>query len=111
MRLSRRLLLLLLRRRASLEGHLLGSLLLLLLELLVLLPWEACVLRLHARWLLSEALRLARKASKLWLHWSSSESRRLRCQSPLKASRLLEGLLLLLLPILRLPRSGTVPTP
>ena len=65
MRLSRRLLLLLLRRRASLEGHLLGSLLLLLLELLVLLPWEACVLRLHARWLLSEALRLACRAVKI----------------------------------------------
>ena len=109
MRLSRRLLLLLLRRRASLEGHLLGSLLLL--ELLVLLPWEARVLRLLRLRRLSKALRLARKASKLWLHWSSSESRRLRCQSTLKASRLLEGLLLLLLPILRLPRSGTVPTP
>ena len=113
MRLSRRLLLLLLRRRASLEGHLLGSLLLLL-ELLVLLPWEACVLRLHARWLLSEALRLAREASKLLLHrlhWPSSEARRLRCQSALEAAGLLEGLLLLLLPILRLSRSGTVSTP
>jgi hypothetical protein len=71
------LLLLLRRRRASLEGHLLGSLLLL--ELLVLLPWEACVLRLLRLRRLSKALRLARKASKLWLHWSSSESRRLGC--------------------------------
>lgn len=107
------MLLLLLRRRASLEGHLLGSLLLLL-ELLALLPWEARVLRLLRLRLLSEALRLAREASKLllhWLHWPSSEARRLRCQSALEAAGLLEGLLLLLLPILRLPRSGTVPTP
>lgn len=100
------------RRRASLEGYLLGSLLLL--ELLALLPWEARVLRLLRLRLLSEALRLAREASKLllhWLHWPSSEARRLRCQSALEAAGLLEGLLLLLLPILRLPRSGTVPTP
>jgi hypothetical protein len=102
------LLLLLLERRASLEGHLLWSLLLL--ELLVLLPWEARVLRLLRLRLLSKALRLARKASILWLHWSSSESRRLGCQTTLKAAGLLEGLLLLL-PILRLPRSGTIPTP
>jgi hypothetical protein len=103
------LLLLLWRRRTGLKGHLLRRLLLLL-ELLVLLPWEACVLRLLRLRLLSKALRLARKASKLRLHWTSSESRRLRCQSALKASRLLlEGRLLL--PILRLPRSGTITTP
>jgi hypothetical protein len=102
------LLLLLWRRRTGLKGHLLRRLLLL--ELLVLLPWEACVLRLLRLRLLSKALRLARKASKLRLHWTSSESRRLRCQSALKASRLLlEGRLLL--PILRLPRSGTITTP
>jgi hypothetical protein len=103
------LLLLLWRRRTGLKGHLLRSLLLL--ELLVLLPWEARVLRLLRLRLLSKALRLARKASKLRLHRTSSESRRLRCQSTLKASRLLLEGLLLLLPILRLPRSGTITTP
>jgi len=113
LRLGRRLrllLLLLLGRRAGLVGHLLRGLLLLL-ELLALLAWEARILWLLRLRLLSEALRLARKASKLLLHWSSSKARGLRHQAALEASGLLEWRLLLLLAILWLPRSGTVAAP
>lgn len=81
---------------------------LLLLELLALLPWVACELRL-LRLLLSKALRLARIASELLLQRGSSISCRLRCQSALEATGLLEGLLLLA--ILWLPRSGAVAAP
>lgn len=103
----------LLRRRASLKGLLLGSLLLLLLELLGLLPRIACILGLLLLRLLSKALRLAREASHLRLHWSSTKACRLRSHSSLEvaleAAGLLEGLLLLA--ILWLPRSGAIAAP
>lgn len=103
-------LLLLLRWCSSLEWLLLRSWWLL---ELALLPWKASVLLLH--WLLllllPESLRLSRKACVLLLQWSPSKTCRLRCQSALKASRLLPVLLLLLLAILRLPRSGAVAAP
>jgi hypothetical protein len=91
--------------RAGLEGLLLGRLLLL--ELLALLPWKARILRLLGLLLLSEPLRLARKASKLRLHWASSKASRLGRHSALEASGLLLERLLLLA-ILRLPRSGAI---
>jgi hypothetical protein len=62
---------------------------LLLLEL-ALLPWIARVLRLLRLWLLPEALRLARKASVLLLHWCLSKTGGLRPQSALEAPRLPE---------------------
>jgi hypothetical protein len=107
LRLSWRLLRLLLGRHTRLEGHLLRSRLL---ELLALLARIARVLRLLRLRLLSKALRLARKASKLLLHWASSKARWLGRHSTLKASRLLEWLLLLLA-VLRLPRSGAIAAP
>jgi hypothetical protein len=107
LRLSWRLLRLLLRRRTRLEGHLRRGLLL---ELLALLARIARVLRLLRLRLLSKALRLARKASKLRLHWGSPKARRLGRHSTLNASGLLEWLLRLLA-VLRLPRSGAVAAP
>jgi hypothetical protein len=93
-----------------LKGLLLGSLLLL---ELVLLPRITRVLRLLRLWLLllllPETLRLARKASVLWLHWTSSKACRLRSQSALKAPRL--SIRLLLLAVRRLPGSGAVAAP
>lgn len=102
--------LLLLWGRASLEGHLLGCLLLL--ELLGLLTRETSILWLQLR-LLSKALRLTREACKLWLHWATSKAGRLGHQPALEAAGLLELLLLLLLllAILRLPGSGAVAAP
>jgi hypothetical protein len=104
--------LLLLLRGTSLEWLLLRSLLL---ELVLLLPWISCVLRLlrlRLLLLLPKSLRLARVASELWLHWTSSKASRLRSKSTLKALGLsIWLLLLLLLAILRLPRSGAVAAP
>jgi hypothetical protein len=83
---------------------------LLLLEL-VLLSRIAGVLRLLRLLLLPKPLRLAREASILLLQWSSSKARWLRAESALKAALLPVWLLLLLLAILRLPRSGAVAAP
>jgi hypothetical protein len=105
---------------AGLEGLLLGSLLL---EWLVLLlSGVASELRLKLRrWLLSKALRLARVACELRLHWSPSIARLLRLlrllskasllgrQSALEALLLLERLLLAILGLRR--PSSTVPAP
>jgi hypothetical protein len=104
-------LLLLLLRSSCLELLLLWSLLL---ELILLLPWISRVLwLLRLRLLLPESLRLSRIASELWLHWTSSKACRLRSKSTLtlKASGLSIWLLLLLLAILGLPRSGAVAAP
>jgi hypothetical protein len=81
--------------RASLER----LLLLRLLELLGLLTWISRKLRLLLllRLLrLSKVLRLPRIACELRLHWASTKSSRLRCQSALEASLLLERLLAIL---------------
>ena len=91
------------RRRAGLEGWLLWRRLL---EGLGLLAWIARELRLLL--LLREALRLSRKARELLLDWASAKACRLRSQSALEASGLLERLLLA---ILRLARSGAVAAP
>jgi hypothetical protein len=100
--------LLLLLWRPSLELLLLWSLRLL--ELL-LLSWVSCELRLlRLCLLLPETLRLTRVASKLWLHWASSKASRLRSKLALEACRL-SILLLLLLAILGLSRSGAVAAP
>ena len=94
--------------RARLKWLLLRSLL----ERLTLLPEVARELRLLLRRLL-EALRLPWVARELRLELSTPESSRLRTQSSLEAAGLLEGLLLLLLllAILRLPRTGAVAAP
>ena len=91
-------------RCAGLERLLLGSLL----ELLPLLPWIARELGLL---LLREALRLARIARELLLQLAAREPRRLRAKCTREAAGLLERLLLAILRLLLLPRSGAVPTP
>jgi hypothetical protein len=101
------------RRCARLKWLLLKGLLLELLTLM--LTRKTGHLRLLGQWwlllllLLSEALRLSRKACELRLQWASSKSSGLGAESTLKAAGLLERLLLLA--ILRLPRSGAVGTP
>ena len=101
-------LLLLLLGRSSLELLLLRGLLLL---ELVLLSRIAGVLRLLRLLLLPKPLRLAREASILLLQWSSPKARWLGAESALEAALLPVWLLLLLLAILRLPRSGAVAAP
>jgi hypothetical protein len=102
--------LLLLRCGSSLELLLLRSCRLLELALLSRIARELRLLRLWL--LLPEPLRLAREASVLRLHWTSSKACRLGSKSALKAALLsIWLLLLLLLAILRLSRSGAVAAP
>jgi hypothetical protein len=101
--------LLLLLGRPSLELLLLRGLLLL--ELVLLSRITSVLWLLGLLLLLPKSLRLAREASILLLHGSSPKARWLRAESALKAALLPVWLLLLLLAILRLPRSGAVAAP